>query len=554
MADAPRPVGPRRLVAAVVVGVLLVIVALLAAPRSWDPGPSTLEVTRGAATASTAVALGSDEPVDVVVGSTRVVAPGGLAVDAPIRLELPGTDPDGVAVTLVRPGGEREVMPVLADGGGAVATRRPPGDAHLVLALVAVVIVLWVSELVALHVTGLLVPIALVLADVTTARDALAPFFDPIIVLFFAGFLLALAMQRVGLDRRLAVEIVARFGTGPVRLYATMIGVAAVASMCMSNTAAVSLLIPIALAVNEPLGRPDYRKAMVLGIAYAATIGGVGSLIGTPANPLAARFVDELTGRRIDFVEWFAFGLPLVALFLPIMGTLLWRQMRVDVSAVDFGPARAAATAARRELGPLGRDELIVLVTFLAVLVGWLTQSWHDRPPGIVALAGAVVLMLTGHIGGDDLGEISWPTLLTFGGGLALGVAMVDSGTSDWVVSRLTGVADWPTTLAVAVVAAVSLVTTTVASNTAAAATLVPVAVPLAGLIGVEPALLVVVVAVASSIDFALVIGTPPTMLAYSTGLFTTAEILRRGALLDLLGLALLVGAVVPFWQAIDLV
>ena len=144
---------------------------------------------------------------------------------------------------------------------------------------------------------------------------------------------------------------------------------------------------------------------------------------------------------------------------------------------------------------------------------------------------------------------ISWPTLLTFGGGLTLGTFMVQTGTSDWIVARLGGLASWPTMFAVAAVAVVTLALTTVASNTGSAATLIPLAIPLAGLIGVEPTLLVAVVAIASSVDFALVIGTPPTMLAYSTELFTVREILRKGSVLDVMGILILIAAVVPLWQ-----
>ncbi len=134
-------------------------------------------------------------------------------------------------------------------------------------------------------------------------------------------------------------------------------------------------------------------------------------------------------------------------------------------------------------------------------------------------------------------------------GGLTLGVYMVETGASDWLVTRLGALADWPTLLAVAAVATVTLGLTTVASNTGSAATLIPLAIPLAGLVGVSPVLLVSVVAIASSVDFALVIGTPPTMLAYSTELFTVREILRKGAVLDLVGIVILIAVVVPFWQ-----
>jgi sodium-dependent dicarboxylate transporter 2/3/5 len=306
--------------------------------------------------------------------------------------------------------------------------------------------------------------------------------------------------------------------------------------------------------VTEPLGSPSYRRATILGIAYAATIGGIGSAIGTPANPLAISFIEQLTGREITFAEWFGFGLPMVVLFLPIMAAYLWMVSSVEAPADRFRQAATIAHEERRSAGSLSWTQAEVLAVFGVVMALWLSQSWHHLNTGIVALGGAVVLFVLGRIETEDLSRISWPTLLTFGGGLTLGRFMVTTGTSDWIVTQLAGLGGASELLAITAVAVVALGLTTVASNTAAAATLIPLAIPLAGIIGVEPVLLVVVVAVASSIDFALVIGTPPTMIAYSTGLFTASEILRKGAPLNAVGIALLVVVVVPIWKLLGLV
>ena len=325
-------------------------------------------------------------------------------------------------------------------------------------------------------------------------------------------------------------------------------------SMWMSNTAAVTVLLPVAMAVTEPLDSPAYRKVVVLGIAYAATIGGVGSAIGTPANPMAISFVEKFTGREISFAEWFGFGLPMVIVFLPVMGAYLWLVSGVEAPQKRFRHAALIAQEQRRMAGPLTRAQLEVLAVFGVVMALWLSQSRHGVNTGIVALGGAVALFVLGRLEPDDLSEISWPTLLTFGGGLTLGTFMVTTGTSDWLVAQLTEVGSWPELMAVTAVAFAALALTTVASNTAAAATLIPLAIPLAGIIGVEPVLLVAVVAIATSVDFALVIGTPPTMLAYSTDLFSVREIFAKGAPLDIAGIALLVLLVVPMWRLIGVV
>ncbi len=557
--------SPSRRALFVTLAAVAAILAGAAAPASWDPGPGSFEIAIGDdVVVSGPVEVGSDavQAVHGISGGVAVDAglPGGVPVDDPLRVEVAVTGRvvtlGEVEVSLVLADGSREAVPVLGeDGPGAfVAVRRPPTDVGVVLGLLAAVIVLWVSEAVPLFVTGLLIPVVLTFAEVASARAALAPFFDPIIVLFFAGFLMAEAMRRVELDRLAAVAVVAGAGRSPASLFAAMVAISAFMSMWMSNTAAVAVLLPIAMAVTAPLVNLGYRKAIVLGIAYAATIGGVGSAIGTPANLLAIDFLGSVAGREITFLRWFAFGLPMVVFFLPVMAGYLWLVSSVSVDADRFADARRAAVEQRSGLERLDRRQWAVLAVFGAVFAGWLTQAWHGISPGIVALAGAVALFAVGLVEPEDLQRISWPTLLTFGGGLTLGVHMVETGASDWLVTRLGALADWPTLLAVTAVAAVTLGLTTVASNTGSAATLIPLAIPLAGLVGVSPVLLVGVVAIASSVDFALVIGTPPTMLAYSTELFTVREILRKGAVLDLVGIVMLIAAVVPFWQLTGIV
>ena len=450
--------------------------------------------------------------------------------------------------------GHRELIPVLdASDGTFRASRRPPVRADVVLAVLGAAVVLWITEVVPLFVTSLAVPVVLATTSVGTASESLAPFFDPIIVLFFGGFLMAEARTRPCVGHGGCGTSGEREGGGAGRLCLELLGLAAFLSMWMSNTAAVTVLIPIAMAVTEPLEAPGYRKAVVLGVAYAATIGGVGSAIGTPANPLAITFVERLTGRSISFAEWSAFGLPMVLLFLPIMAAYLWLVSGVDVRSERMVHAAAAARSERMAAGPLNRNQVQVVAVFGVVMALWLGQSWHGVNTGIVALGGAVALFVLGRAEPEDLGRISWSTLLTFGGGLTIGTFMVSSGTSDWLITRLEVLGGWPSVAAITVTALAALLLTTVASNTAAAATLIPLAIPLAGIIGIEPVLLVVVVAIASSVDFALVIGTPPTMLAYDTHQFTASEILRKGSVLDLVGIAVLVLLVVPVWRLLGL-
>jgi sodium-dependent dicarboxylate transporter 2/3/5 len=537
------------------------------APSAWPDGRGWLRIAAGGAQAEIPVTFGSATPVEteVALGEERlaVSVPGGfppagrVVVAVTVVAGAGRLSAEDLTVGLRVPDGREEAIPVtrVEEGGReAEASRRPPADAAVVLGLLGAVITLWITEAVPLFVTALAIPVVLSVTGVTAPAEALAPFFHPIIALFFAGFLMARAMARVGLDRLAAVSIVAAAGRTPVLLFAGLLGTAAFFSMWMSNTAATAILIPVALAVTEPLDSPGFRRAVVLGIAYATAVGGVASAIGTPANPLAIEYLDSFVGRRVSFIEWFGFGLPIAMVFLPVMGAYLWWAMRPGAVGERFAGARRAALAEFRSAGRLSRDQATVLAVFLGVIGLWVTETWHGFETGIVALAGALVLMLAGRIRPDDLGRISWPALLTFGGGLTLGLAITDSGMADWVATRLTVLSSWPSLLAVATVALVTVTLTAAASNTACAAMLIPLAIPLAGILGVSPTMLVVLVAIASSIDFALVIGTPPTMVAYSTGLYTAGGIFRVGAPLDLIGAGLLVTVAAWTWDLLGLI
>lgn len=493
----------------------------------------------------TAVEVGSREPV--TVGPLSL--PGGLPLDRPIAgsVELERADVGRVRVDLELPDGRVARLPAVDARAGRVAVKRQPvRGARVVVGLLAAVAVLWITEVVPLFVGALVVPIVLVAGGTSGATDALAPFFHPVIALFLGGFLVADAIADAGLDRRAAMAMVRGMGRRPGTLYAGMLGLAAFMSMWVSNTGTCAVLIPVALAVTAPLSDPSYRKALILGLAWATSIGGIGSPVGTAPNAIAAAFVEQSTGSPIGFWGWFAYGLPLSVLLLPAMAAHVWWTGRIVMKEGEFERVVHAATTAPRT--PWSDGELRVGAVFLFLIAGWLTEPLHGIASGIVALAGAVGLALLGRLEAAGLGRISWDALITFGGGLSLGVAMASSGASDALAVQLVGLQGVPPLVGMAVVAAVTLGLTAVASNTAAAAVLIPVAHAVAGVIGVDPVALVMVVALASSVDFALVIGTPPTMMAHSTGLFTTSEIFRRGIAVDVYGLLLLVAVVVPLW------
>lgn len=435
-------------------------------------------------------------------------------------------------------------------------TMRIPMQAQTTLGLLFAVAGLWLTELIPLAASALLIPVVAVIAGIATDTTIFQSFADPIIMLFLAGFLMAEGMRRTGLDRWVALAILQRTSVQPAYLMLTLMALTAFLSLWMSNTASAAITIPIALAIltkipdeQEPAG---FRKALILAVAYAATIGGIGSAIGTPANMLAMSFLNKYTGAQLAFVDWFVFGLPVVVLMVPLVwlyllltfGLTPWRVN----SALKQSLTREFYTSEYKSFGPLRREQKVVLAIFLAVMGLWMTEEWHGISTAIVAVIGALLLFLLRIIHEEDLNQLNWNALLTFGGGLAIGTLLVSTGVSDWIALQLVGLSSLPAMMVVFLVAGLTLLLGAFISNTACAAMLIPLAIPLAQLLGLDPRLLVAVVAIGSSLDFALVIGTPPTMLAYATGFFRTSEIFKRGLALDCLGLLLLSFGTIWIW------
>jgi sodium-dependent dicarboxylate transporter 2/3/5 len=465
---------------------------------------------------------------------------------------------DSITSTIVGTDYRQVLPPIDRSGEWLVFSMRIPYKARICTALLFVVGALWLTEVVPLSAGALLIPIVIVVAGVTDPGTVFEPFFHPIVVLFLAGFLLAEGMRRTGVDRMIALNILKRSSLEPAGLMFTMMLLTAFLSLWMSNTASVALIIPIALAVLNRIPsegtRTGFRRALILGVAYAATVGGIGSAIGTPANVLALTFLNELSATNFAFIDWFAYGLPLVVTMLPIIWLYLILAFRVELRHVG---AHLSHDVYERELtdsGGLGKEQRWILLVFVAVMGLWLTERWHHLHTSIVALGGVLVLFFTETIKREDLNRINWDALLTFGGGLAIGKMLVITGVSDWVALHLMGLSDLPTLLVVFLVAGLTMLIGAFISNTGCAAMLIPIAIPLAQMLHIDPRLLVVVIAIASSLDFALVVGTPPTMMAYSTGFFGARDIFKRGVVLDFVGLLILSFGVLWIWQLMGVV
>lgn len=409
------------------------------------------------------------------------------------------------------------------------------------LALLVFIGILWLTEALPLPVTALLVPVGALLLgfDGLDTTRALAPFADPIVFLFLGGFALATALQVQRLDRMLAVALL-RFSGGHLGwAVLLLLGVTAVLSMGISNTATAAMMLPLALGMLAPLNADSDHRTRVfvlLGVAYAASLGGMGTLVGSPPNAIAAR------AAGIDFAQWLWIGLPLVAVLMPLMVLTLWVMLHPHLDRrinIDLEPV------------PWTRERVLTLGVFALTAAGWTVGAGPLKAMGIqspdtfVALAALVALVVLQLVRWQDIARnTEWGVLILFGGGLALGEVLGLSGAAPVLGQMMTGALQgaslWWTLLAVA---AFMVLLSEFASNTAAAALLVPVFAAVAVPMGLPPEVLIVLVALAASCGFALPVATPPNALVFGTGLIPQRTMIRAGLALNVVCVTVLVTA-----------
>lgn len=438
----------------------------------------------------------------------------------------------------------------------------------------------WITEAIPIPVTSLL-PVALLPLTGALEGDAVvAAYGNDIIFLFLGGFSLAIAMEKWNLHQRIALAIVAAIGTSPRRIVLGFMVATGFLSMWVSNTAATMMMIPVGLAVVYQASRslrggefaddlPRFEKSVVFGIGYAATIGGLGTLIGTPPLAVLAATSGELFGESVSFGGWMVFGVPIaVALLALAWFYLTGVKLRVRFRQLPGG--REIIREERRSLGRMSTEEKLVLGVFLGTAFMWVTRSflWEDLLPGIsdgvIAIVATVVLFTLPTRGArekrilqwEDSKKIPWGILLLFGGGLAIAAGFVDTGLSAWIGEQLRVLDGVDVILTIVIATALVLFLTEITSNAATATMILPVMAALAVSLDIHPYALMVPCAMAANCAFMLPVGTPPNAIMFGTGRVTIMEMVRSGFWLNVIALALVVAGTLfllpPLW-GIDL-
>ncbi|WP_119084742.1 SLC13 family permease [Altererythrobacter sp. B11] len=448
-----------------------------------------------------------------------------------------------------------------------------PGGAWVVAGLVCWMAAWWMTEAIPLTATALLPFLVLPFAGVGTPNDVASDYYSPILFLILGGAFLALAIERTGLHKRLAVFVLDLVGSkgGPLQVMLAFMVSAAVLSNIISNTSTALIMMPMAAAVlagggagsDQRLGLPG---ALPMAIAFAASIGGLGTIIGSPTNAIGVALLRETAGVQVSFALWSAFGLPIVVLGIPLAALIIGKVQRVADHPFDTQAARAAIAPH----GPWTTPERRLVPVIALAFVLWMARPLLEPllPPGsltdgtIAVFAGLALFLLpdgTGRrlLNWEEANRAPWGVILMFGGGLALAAAMSRSGLDTWLGQALLPLAGVPlVVVALAVVAMVVLITE-FASNVATASGVMPVIASLTVALGADPLLLGVPAAMAASWGFMLPSGTGPNAIAWATGRIDLPRMVGAGALLDLAGVVLIVGsawAVYALMAAIGLV
>lgn len=453
-------------------------------------------------------------------------------------------------------------------------------EGRAVLGVTLWVAVWWITEAIPIPATSLL---PLVLFPITGALDSgttTSAYGDDIIFLFLGGFFIAISMEKWDLHKRIALGIIAFVGTSTQRILLGFMLATAFLSMWVSNTAAVMMMVPMAMAITarvalelqgtpEEAQVPTFEKALLFGVGYAGTIGGLGTLIGTPPNIILAGQVRQLFDVDISFLSWMMIGVPVAAVLLTVAWIYLGRiAFRIDLRELPGG--RAMIQDERRALGQTTYEEKAVAWVFAFAAFFWITRGfvWNGLLPelrdGMIGIAAALALFLIParrQVGRrvlewSDSQKIPWGILLLFGGGLAIAAGFRATGLSEWIGGQLTLLDGFHLLLIIAGATLLVLFLTEITSNTATATMILPVVASLALALNLHPFALMIPCAMAANCAFMLPVGTPPNAIIFATGKLRIVEMAKVGFLLNILAaliIVLFVYFTVPLIWGIDL-
>ncbi|RNL81988.1 SLC13/DASS family transporter [Sinomicrobium pectinilyticum] len=432
-----------------------------------------------------------------------------------------------------------------------------PVEAYQVLCITVWMALWWVTEAVPIAVTALLPIILFPLTGALSIEVTTASFGHKYIFLYMGGFILAIAIERWKLHQRIALSIIAFIGTRVTHIILGFMVASAFLSMWISNTATCVMMLPIGMAIidqfqkRSPGNSSGFGKALMLGIAYSCSIGGIATLIGTPPNLVLAGILEKIYGVRLGFFEWAKFGFPIALLLLVICWKYLTRYA-YDFRAVSFPGGKEEIQTMKRALGKITYEEKAVLGVFVITALAWISRALIQKLiPGvddtIIAMTAGITLFLIpaksekrSLISWNEAVNLPWGIILLFGGGMALAEGFSQTGLANWIAQRMTEFDNMPFwILLLLLVAAVNFLTE-VTSNMATTAMLLPVLAPMALSLDLHPFLIMTAVTLAASCAFMLPVATPPNAIVFGSGHLRIPDMIKTGLTLNIISIILI--------------
>lgn len=424
----------------------------------------------------------------------------------------------------------------------------------------------WITEAIPIPATSLLPILLFPLTGALEVKAVTSAYGDETIFLFMGGFMIALAMEKWNLHKRIALTIISAIGTNTDRIILGFMVATGFLSMWISNTATAMMMVPIGLAiiyqVQEALKDDPtidttkenfgFGKALMLGIAYSASLGGIATLIGTPPNTLLAGAVNKLYGIEISFAQWMLFGVPLAWIFIIIAWVYLVK-VAYPLKLKQLPGGQAVMRKEKEKLGSASYEEKVVFVIFVLAALAWITRTFllvqflPSLTDAMVGLTAALLLFIipAKTRKGDHLLDwntavkLPWGILLLFGGGLAIAAGFTASGLSEWVGSQLTALQGIPVLVVILIVTAFVIFLTEITSNTATASMMYPIMASLAVALGIHPFALMIAAGLAASCAFMLPVATPPNAVVFGSGYLRIPDMAKAGFALNIIGIFL---------------
>ncbi|HEY7742257.1 MAG TPA: SLC13 family permease [Burkholderiales bacterium] len=444
----------------------------------------------------------------------------------------------------------------------------------------------WLTEAVDIEVTALLPVVAFPLLGIAPLSKVLPPYAADVIFLFMGGFIIGLAIERWGLDRRIAFFVLRLVGARPGAIVGGFMAVTAFLSMWVSNTACAAMMVPIALSVidlvlvsrtgkglKESGGIPqdrvperNFATGLLLSVAYAASIGGIATIIGSPPNGIAVRYIEQTFSKQVTFFDWILIGGPFTLIFLPIAWLMITHVLfRADIGEIAGGRQHFAEEY--RKLGPLSRGEKTVLAVFSATAFLWIFSPLLKplviagmKPlsglsdAGIAMLAAMALFLIpvdrakgVRAMDWDTAVKLPWGVLMLFGGGLTLAASVEANGVSEYIGNASRGLSGLHPILLLLAITAMTVFLSELTSNTAQVATMVPVLAAMAPVLGMNPYVLIIACTLGASSAYMMPVGTPPNAIVFGTGLVRMPQMMKAGFWLNLAGI-LVITALASFF------